>query len=127
MGYLDKMFSTTWKSIASQSARIKPLLLKRGSFPFPLVHRCKFCGKVMNRDEPQSSSTPSIVELSERGLLQVAGTDAANLLQGLITNDMEMLGGENKMRAMYTMFLNAQVIKAMGTTFANVQKVFLHD
>ena len=40
-------------------------------------------------------------------MLQVTGTDSANFLQGLLTNDMTLLDGP--MDAMYSLVLNVQV------------------
>jgi hypothetical protein len=45
-------------------------------------------------------------QLESRGLLQVAGPDAAKFLQGLISNDIGLL---SRRRMIYTAILNAPV------------------
>ncbi|XP_033114025.1 putative transferase CAF17 homolog, mitochondrial [Anneissia japonica] len=54
----------------------------------------------------QQASAVKCVNLRERTLLHVTGPDAKDLLQGLTTNDMQILTENN--RALYTMFLNNQ-------------------
>lgn len=58
-----------------------------------------------------SSSVATVYEqLDKRGLIQVKGTDAANFLQGLITNDMRYLENYNglKLPCMYAVILSVQ-------------------
>lgn len=54
-----------------------------------------------------STSSPQFFHLKSRGLLQVKGKDVVPFLQGLVTNDVELLGSQ--MQAQYTMLLNVQV------------------
>lgn len=110
MSYLAKILNTTWKSVATYNGFKLSTLLKNGSKTLSIVQRCKFCGKSIHQENPNGIKSLRVVELKDRGILQIAGVDAASLLQGVITNDMEMLEGEERVKAMYTMFLNAQVI-----------------
>ena len=47
-------------------------------------------------------------QLSSRANVRVAGAEAGQFLQGLITNDIQLLEGD-KPNAMFTVFLNVQV------------------
>ena len=47
-------------------------------------------------------------QLSCRANVRVAGAEAGQFLQGLITNDIQLLEGD-KPNAMFTVFLNVQV------------------
>lgn len=80
---------------------------KRETPPWPKIHRCQFCGNATT-GKAEVSESIRVAELKERAVLQVTGSDAGSLLQGLITNDVEILEDGGQMRAMYTMFLNAQ-------------------
>ncbi|PIK58473.1 putative transferase CAF17-like [Apostichopus japonicus] len=108
MSYLAKILNTTWKSVATYNGFKLSTLLKNGSKTLSIVQRCKFCGKSIHQENQNGIKSLRVVELKDRGILQIAGVDAASLLQGVITNDMEMLEGEERVKAMYTMFLNAQ-------------------
>ncbi|XP_071941494.1 putative transferase CAF17 homolog, mitochondrial [Antedon mediterranea] len=54
----------------------------------------------------QKADLFSCAKLNGRSLVRVSGRDAKDLLQGLTTNDIELLTDEH--RALYTMFLNNQ-------------------
>ena len=53
------------------------------------------------------SGLPNLAKLTDRALLRIKGRDAAKLLQGITTNDINLLvEGTDKIQ--YTMFLNSQ-------------------
>ena len=58
-----------------------------------------------------SSSDLCVSCLKQRTLVRVAGSDAAPFLQGLITNDMNLLNEDtpSHTKSMYTLMLNVQV------------------
>lgn len=47
-------------------------------------------------------------QLDKRGLLRVSGTDSVKLLQGIVTNNIELFHQDTAMKTMYCMVLNAQ-------------------
>ena len=51
-----------------------------------------------------SSQTSNLVSLTSRSIVQVNGKDSAKLLQGLFTNDINLLRGDNT--SIYSMILN---------------------
>jgi len=72
----------------------------------------KICNTLQNMKNYRFNSTVhsakySIVHLNNRGLIQVYGKDSPKLLQGLITNDINILD-TSKNSSLYSMFLNAQ-------------------
>jgi len=46
--------------------------------------------------------------LKSKGILQVSGKDASKLLQGLVTNNMELLAAERQCKVIHTYVLNVQ-------------------
>ena len=49
---------------------------------------------------------PKFAKLRDRSIMRVAGSDAAELIQGLVANDVNVLNDE---KVMYTMFLSSAV------------------
>lgn len=47
-------------------------------------------------------------QLDKRGLVRVSGTDSVKLLQGLVTNNVELFHQDTTLKTMYCMVLNAQ-------------------
>ena len=65
------------------------------------------------------STGARIALLADRGVVRVAGEDAEKLLQGVITNDMELLSGQPAMHAALLtpqgkMLFDFFVVKAPG-------------
>ncbi|GAB4126094.1 MAG: folate-binding protein YgfZ [Rhodothalassiaceae bacterium] len=48
------------------------------------------------------------IELTDRGVIALEGTDAATLLQGIVTNDVRRLGDATEPRALYAALLTPQ-------------------
>ena len=64
-----------------------------------------FMAQSLQRRHASSVSGLSCAELPQRSIIRVSGPDSADLLQGLMTNDIERIVSE-KWRSLYCMFLD---------------------
>ena len=132
MRTLLKLFQNTNISAMRWTSRLTsssvPLIdtCQRRISPWPKIHRCQFCGntETAKHGRPLSESL-RVVQLKERAVLRVSGSDARSLLQGLITNDVEILEDGGQMRVMYSMFLNTQVQYACLIYVSNLESMFM--
>ena len=70
-----------------------------------LLKSCRYLGSMV-RHSHSSTAEISYQKLEHRSLVRLCGADVLGFLQGLVTNDMQLLETEGS--AMYAMMLNVQ-------------------
>ncbi|XP_072046191.1 putative transferase CAF17 homolog, mitochondrial isoform X2 [Amphiura filiformis] len=94
-------------------SRILLNAIRQGIRPPSCVVRCaavtpsqqhRFRSAAAAELDVQMSRGPKFAKLRDRSILRVAGSDAADLIQGLVPNDVNIL---NNQKVMYTMFLSS--------------------